>query len=106
MKKALILIVVLLLLGGAGAGYYFFFMQQDDPVAEQEKEPEKPAEPAEKPKPIMDLEAPAPEVTEYYVIERRIDVYNKPDHQALIIDALYKGEKVSVLEKSDRKSVV
>ncbi|ABU73264.1 MULTISPECIES: SH3 domain-containing protein [Vibrio] len=101
MKKALIALVILLLFGGAGAGYYFFFMQKEEPVAEQEQEPEKPNEPAEKPKPIMDLEAPAPEITEYYVIERRIDVYNKPEHQALVVDSLYKGEKVSVLEKVD-----
>ncbi|APX09083.1 SH3 domain-containing protein [Vibrio campbellii] len=101
MKKALIALVILLLFGGAGAGYYFFFMQKEEPVAEQKQEPEKPNESAEKPKPIMDLEAPAPEITEYYVIERRIDVYNKPEHQALVVDSLYKGEKVSVLEKVD-----
>ncbi|CAE6961182.1 hypothetical protein ACOMICROBIO_LKFPLAJE_05038 [Vibrio sp. B1FIG11] len=101
MKKALIALVILLLFGGAGAAYYFFFMQKEEPVAEQKQEPEKPNEPAEKPKPIMDLEAPAPEITEYYVIERRIDVYNKPEHQALVVDSLYKGEKVSVLEKVD-----
>ncbi|MFM2655663.1 SH3 domain-containing protein [Vibrio owensii] len=101
MKKALIALVILLLLGGAGAGYYFFFMQKDEPVVEQKPEPEQPSEPEEKPKPIMDLEAPAPEITEYYVTERRINVYNKPERQALIVDTLYKGEKVSVLEKAD-----
>ncbi|WP_199454671.1 SH3 domain-containing protein [Vibrio owensii] len=101
MKKALIALAILLLLGGAGAGYYFFFMQKDEPVVEQKPEPEQPSEPEEKPKPIMDLEAPAPEITEYYVTERRINVYNKPENQALIVDTLYKGEKVSVLEKAD-----
>ncbi|NOI71908.1 SH3 domain-containing protein [Vibrio owensii] len=101
MKKALIALAILFLLGGAGAGYYFFFMQKDEPVVEQKPEPEQPSEPEEKPKPIMDLEAPAPEITEYYVTERRINVYNKPEHQALIVDTLYKGEKVSVLEKTD-----
>ncbi|MEL7324208.1 MAG: SH3 domain-containing protein [Pseudomonadota bacterium] len=101
MKKALIALAILLLLGGAGAGYYFFFMQKDEPVVEQKPEPEQPSEPEEKPKPIMDLEAPAPEITEYYVTERRINVYNKPEHQALVVDSLYKGEKVSVLKKVD-----
>ncbi|MGI9917759.1 SH3 domain-containing protein [Vibrio owensii] len=101
MKKALIALVTLFLLGGAGAGYYFFFMQKDEPVVEQKPEPEQSSEPEEKPKPIMDLEAPAPEITEYYVTERRINVYNKPERQALIVDTLYKGEKVSVLEKAD-----
>ena len=101
MKKALIALAILLLLGGAGAGYYFFSMQKDEPVVEQKPEPEQPSEPEEKPKPIMDLEAPAPEITEYYVTERRINVYNKPERQALIVDSLYKGEKVSVLEKAD-----
>ncbi|WP_199482186.1 SH3 domain-containing protein [Vibrio owensii] len=101
MKKALIALAILFLLGGVGAGYYFFFMQKDEPVVEQKPEPEQPSEPEEKPKPIMDLEAPAPEITEYYVTERRINVYNKPENQALIVDTLYKGEKVSVLEKAD-----
>ncbi|CAE6951609.1 hypothetical protein ACOMICROBIO_NCLOACGD_04383 [Vibrio sp. B1ASS3] len=101
MKKALIALAILLLLGGAGAGYYFFFMQKDEPVVEQKPEPEQPSEPEEKPKPIMDLEAPAPEITEYYVTERRINVFNKPERQALIVDTLYKGEKVSALEKTD-----
>ncbi|HDM8043173.1 TPA: SH3 domain-containing protein [Vibrio campbellii] len=101
MKKALIALAILLLLGGAGAGYYFFFMQKDEPVVEQKPEPEQPSEPEEKPKPITDLEAPAPEITEYYVTELRINVYNKPERQALIVDSLYKGEKVSVLEKAD-----
>ncbi|WP_045416993.1 SH3 domain-containing protein [Vibrio owensii] len=101
MKKALIALAILFLLGGAGAGYYFFFMQKDEPVVEQKPEPQRPSEPEEKPKPIMDLEAPAPEITEYYVTERRINVYNKPERQALIVDTLYKGEKVSVLEKAD-----
>ncbi|MFV8412571.1 SH3 domain-containing protein [Vibrio owensii] len=101
MKKALIALAILLLLGGAGSGYYFFFMQKDEPVVEQKPEPEQPSEPEEKPKPIMDLEAPAPEITEYYVTERRINVYNKPERQALVVDTLYKGEKVSVLEKTD-----
>lgn len=101
MKKALIALAILFLLGGAGAGYYFFFMQKDEPVVEQKPEPEQPSEPEEKPKPIMDLEAPAPEITEYYVTERRINVYNKPERQGLIVDTLYKGEKVSVLEKAD-----
>lgn len=101
MKKALIALAILFLLGGAGAGYYFFFMQKDEPVVEQKPELEQPSEPEEKPKPIMDLEAPAPEITEYYVTERRINVYNKPENQALIVDTLYKGEKVSVLEKAD-----
>ncbi|WP_104034411.1 SH3 domain-containing protein [Vibrio jasicida] len=101
MKKALIALVILLLLGGAGAGYYFFFMQKDEPVAEAPLKPEKEVGPKEEPKPIMDLEVLAPEVTEYYVTKRRINVYNKPDNQSLIVDALYKGEKVSVLEKAD-----
>ncbi|MEF1246251.1 SH3 domain-containing protein [Vibrio owensii] len=101
MKKALIALAILFLLGGAGAGYYFFFMQKDEPVVEQKPEPEQLSEPEEKPKPIMELEAPAPEITEYYVTERRINVYNKPERQALIVDTLYKGEKVSVLEKAD-----
>ena len=100
MKKALIAFVVLLLIGGAGAGYYFFFMQKGEPVVEQKQEPQHPNKPEKTSKPILDLES-VPEITEYYVIEQRIDVRNKPKQRALIVDTLYKGEKVSVLEKVD-----
>ncbi len=100
MKKVLIAVLILLLLGGAGAGYYFFFMQKDEPEKPVAAKTEKaPLDKGDASKPIMDLEAPAPEITEYYVIERRVNVYNKPDDKSLIVDALYKGEKVSVLEK-------
>ncbi|MDW3138423.1 hypothetical protein R8O11_26900, partial [Vibrio sp. 1288] len=96
MKKVLIAVLILLLLGGAGAGYYFFFMQKDEPEKPVAAKTEKaPVDKGDASKPIMDLEAPAPEITEYYVIERRVNVYNKPDDKSLIVDALYKGEKVS-----------
>ncbi|MGR5236936.1 SH3 domain-containing protein [Vibrio alfacsensis] len=102
MKKALIVLAVLLLLGGAGAGYYFFFMEEEVPTT-QDAEVTSAATPTigDKVRPIMDLESRVSEVTEYYVIERRIDVYNKPAHQALVVDSLYKGEKVAVLEKAN-----
>ncbi|GAJ77868.1 SH3 domain protein [Vibrio sp. JCM 18905] len=103
MKKILIaLIVILLLGGGAGAGYYFFFMQKDEPEVPKAAQVEQAPVEEETSKPILDLEtSPPPEVTEYYVIERRINVYNKPNANALVVDTLYKGEKVSVLEKVD-----
>ncbi|MBR9786549.1 MAG: SH3 domain-containing protein [Vibrionaceae bacterium] len=101
MKKALIAIAVVLLLGGAIAGYYFFFMQKDQPKQATEAPSPKPQVREETPKPIMDLEAVPPEITEYYVIERQISVYNKPNHNALVVDTIYKGEKVAVLEKSN-----
>nr|WP_321461595.1 SH3 domain-containing protein [uncultured Vibrio sp.] len=101
MKKALIAIVVLLLLGGAGAGYYFFYMQKDPPEQATEVPSPKPQVQQEVPRPIMDLEAVPPETMEYYVVERQVDVYNKPDQNALVVDTIYKGEKVVVLEKSN-----
>ncbi|ELP5727185.1 SH3 domain-containing protein [Vibrio vulnificus] len=98
MKKVMIILIIVLLLIGGGAGYYVFFMQteQEEVVkAIPQKDPEMAT------KPIMELPALEPEITDYYVIERRIDVRNKPDPQALIIDALYKGEKITILEKQN-----
>ncbi|BDR15789.1 SH3 domain-containing protein [Vibrio sp. STUT-A11] len=101
MKKALIAIAVLLLLGGAGAGCYFVFMQKDQPEQAAEATSPKDRVKEAAPKPVMDLEAVPPETMEYYVIERQVSAYNKPDHNALVVDTIYKGEKVVVLEKSN-----
>lgn len=63
MKKVLIAVLILLLLGGAGAGYYFFFMQKDEPEKPVAAKTEKaPVDKGDASKPIMDLEAPAPEI--------------------------------------------
>ncbi|HAS6346708.1 TPA: SH3 domain-containing protein [Vibrio vulnificus] len=98
MKKIMIILIIVLLLIGGGAGYYVFFMQ-----SEQEEVVK--ALPQEAPematKPIMELSKAEPEIVEYYVIERRVEVRNKAESQALIVDALYKGEKVTILEKQD-----
>ncbi|MGU3843771.1 hypothetical protein ACVZHT_19440, partial [Vibrio diabolicus] len=91
MKKILIALIVILLLGGAGAGYYFFFMQKDEPEATKAVQVDQAPVEEEISKPILDLETAPPEVTEYYVIERRINVYNKPNANALVVDTLYKG---------------
>lgn len=101
MKKALITIMAVLLLGGAGFGYYFFFMQEDQPEPTTEASTPKVQVKEEASKPIMDLESLPPETTEYYVIERQVSAYNQPDHNALVVDTIYKGEKVVVLEKSN-----
>lgn len=96
MKKILLVLIILLLLVGAAAGYYVFFMQPEE-VKEPQSEP--PPVVATEEKPILDFEAPAPEITEYYVVERRISVHNKPQEEALVVDHLYKGEKLTILEK-------
>jgi hypothetical protein len=101
MKKALIVMMAVLLLGGAGFGYYFFFMQKDQPEPTTEASSPEAKVKEEASKPVMDLESVPPETTEYYVIERQVSVYNKPDHNALAVDTIYKGEKVVVLEKSN-----
>lgn len=101
MKKALIAMIAVLLLGGAGFGYYFFFMQKDQPEPTTEASSPEAKVKEEASKPVMDLESVPPETTEYYVIERQVSVYNKPDHNALAVDTIYKGEKVVVLEKSN-----
>ncbi|CAH0526258.1 hypothetical protein CTH30272_00823 [Allocatenococcus thiocycli] len=101
MKKALIAMMAVLLLGGAGFGYYFFFMQKDQPEPTTEASSPEAQVKDEASKPVMDLESVPPETTEYYVIERQVSAYNKPDHNALVVDTIYKGEKVVVLEKSN-----
>ncbi|MFZ6042066.1 SH3 domain-containing protein [Vibrio natriegens] len=101
MKKALIAMMAVLLLGGAGFGYYFFFMQKDLPEQVAEATSPEAQVKEEASKPVMDLESVPPETTEYYVIERQVSAYNKPDHNALAVDTIYKGEKVVVLEKSN-----
>ncbi|MFW8633337.1 SH3 domain-containing protein [Vibrio natriegens] len=101
MKKALIAMMAVLLLGGAGFGYYFFFMQKDQPEPTTEASSPEAQVKEEASKPVMDLESVPPETTEYYVIERQVSAYNKPDHNALVVDTIYKGEKVVVLEKSN-----
>lgn len=101
MKKALIAMMAVLLLGGAGFGYYFFFMQKDQPEPTTEASSPEAQVKEDASKPVMDLESVPPETTEYYVIERQVSAYNKPDHNALVVDTIYKGEKVIVLEKSN-----
>ncbi|CAK1696948.1 SH3 domain-containing protein [Vibrio crassostreae] len=100
MKKALIALLVLLILGGGGAAYYFLVMNKD-PIP-----PEKMEQPAVEVTqqsefdlaPIMDLQ-PEPEQTEFYVLDRKLEVVEQPEIDGLITDYLYKGEKVEVLEK-------
>eukprot|EP01029_Cantina_marsupialis_P031563 TRINITY_DN9141_c0_g3_i1.p1 TRINITY_DN9141_c0_g3~~TRINITY_DN9141_c0_g3_i1.p1 ORF type:complete len:224 (-),score=20.19 TRINITY_DN9141_c0_g3_i1:26-697(-) len=100
MKKALIALFVLLILGGGGAAYYFFIMKKDPTPLEKVEEPV--AETIEQPiselKPVMELQ-PEPEQTEFYVLDRKLEVVEQPEIDGLITDYLYKGEKVEVLEK-------
>ncbi|MEZ8126609.1 SH3 domain-containing protein [Vibrio splendidus] len=99
MKKALIALLVLLILGG-GAAYYFLVMNKDPIPPEKMEEPA--AEVARQSDsdlaPIMDLQ-PEPEQTEFYVLDRKLEVVEQPEIDGLITDYLYKGEKVEVLEK-------
>ena len=99
MKKALIALLVLLILGGGGAAYYFFVMKKDSPPADKTEESvEEVAQPEADLKPIMELK-PEPEQTEFYVLDRKLEVVEQPEVDGLITDYLYKGEKVEVLEK-------
>ncbi len=99
MKKALIALLVLLILGG-GAAYYFLVMNKDPIPPEKMEEPA--AEVAQQSDselaPIMDLQ-PELEQTEFYVLDRKLEVVEQPEIDGLITDYLYKGEKVEVLEK-------
>lgn len=99
MKKALIALFVLLILGG-GAAYYFLVMNKDPMPPEKMEEPA--AEVAQQSDsdlaPTMDLQ-PEPEQTEFYVLDRKLEVVEQPEIDGLITDYLYKGEKVEVLEK-------
>lgn len=99
MKKALIALLVLLILGG-GAAYYFLVMNEAPIPSDKMEEPA--AEVAQQSDsdlaPIMDLQ-PEPEQTEFYVLDRKLEVVEQPEIDGLITDYLYKGEKVEVLEK-------
>ncbi|MEZ9576504.1 MULTISPECIES: SH3 domain-containing protein [unclassified Vibrio] len=101
MKKALIALLVLLILGGGGGAAYYFLVMNKDPIP-QEKTEEPALEATEQSEsdlvPIMDLQ-PEPEQTEFYVLERKLEVVEQPEIDGLITDYLYKGEKVEVLEK-------
>ena len=100
MKKALIALLVLLILGGGGAAYYFLVMNKAPIPPEKMEEPavEVTQQPESDLVPIMDLQ-PEPEQTEFYVLERKLEVVEQPEIDGLITDYLYKGEKVEVLEK-------
>ncbi|MEZ8884789.1 SH3 domain-containing protein [Vibrio sp. 10N.222.54.F6] len=101
MKKALIALLVLLILGGGGGAAYYFLVMNKAPIP-QEKTEEPALEATEQSEsdlvPIMDLQ-PEPEQTEFYVLERKLEVVEQPEIDGLITDYLYKGEKVEVLEK-------
>ncbi|MEZ8821982.1 SH3 domain-containing protein [Vibrio sp. 10N.222.54.A1] len=102
MKKALIaLLVLLLMLGGGGGAAYYFLVMNKAPIP-QEKTEEPALEATEQSEsdlvPTMDLQ-PEPEQTEFYVLERKLEVVEQPEIDGLITDYLYKGEKVEVLEK-------
>lgn len=102
MKKALVALGILLLFGGIGAGYYFFVMQQDQSEDTSETAASTPVLDLKESEQVPTLADPVlQEPSEYYVIERRIDVYNHPKETALVVDTLYKGEKVAVLEQND-----
>ncbi|MEZ9069916.1 SH3 domain-containing protein [Vibrio splendidus] len=100
MKKALIALLVLLILGGGGAAYYFLVMNKE-PIPPEKME-ELVVEVAKQSEsdlvPTMDLQ-PEPEQTEFYVLDRKLEVVEQPEIDGLIIDYLYKGEKIEVLEK-------
>lgn len=100
MKKALIALFVLLILGGGGAAYYFFIMKKDPTPPEKVEEPvaETMEQPISELKPVLELQ-PEPEQTEFYVLDRKLEVVEQPEIDGLITDYLYKGEKVEVLEK-------
>ncbi|MGB1973524.1 MAG: hypothetical protein ACPHQD_05700 [Vibrio toranzoniae] len=103
MKKALIALLVLLVLGGGGAAYYFFVMKKDSTPTEKDEEPvEEVAQQSESDlEPIMELK-PEPEQTEFYVLDRKLEVVEQPEVDGLITDYLYKSEKVEVLEKQGK----
>ncbi|MDL5027242.1 SH3 domain-containing protein [Vibrio gigantis] len=99
MKKALIALLVLLILGG-GAAYYFLIMNKAPIPPEKIEEPavEVTQQSESDLAPIMDLQ-PEPEQTEFYVLDRKLEVVEQPEIDGLITDYLYKGEKIEVLEK-------
>ncbi|GEM76206.1 SH3 domain-containing protein [Vibrio sagamiensis] len=98
MKKVLLALTATLLL--ISGGYYFLFVEHVD-LQENLKVTQAAAETSTDDKniePIMTLEEPLKKVIDYYVVSSKANVYSQADKQSLIVRALYKGEKVSVLE--------
>lgn len=100
MKKALIALLVLLILGGGGAAYYFFVMKKDPTPPEKEEAPAvEVAAQSESDFASLTTTQPEPEQTEFYVLDGKLKVVERPEIDGLITDYLYKGEKVELLEK-------
>ncbi len=99
MKKVILLLVVLLLLGGGGGGAYYYFVMLPQKAAQKAATDKAP------PATITPETAAAPaekkEVFDYYVNVRKTAVYEAADKNAVVVDSLYKGEKVHALEKKN-----
>ena len=89
MKKALIALLVLLILGG-GAAYYFLIMNKDPIPPEKIEEPavEVTQQSESDLAPIMDLQ-PEPEQTEFYVLDRKLEVVEQPEIKNFAKPALF-----------------
>ncbi|MGY3571901.1 hypothetical protein [Vibrio paucivorans] len=98
MKKVLMVLLLVLGLAGAGAGYYLFVWKPENEVMAPEPMPE---EEEEAPVMVEEEEAPKPEVTEYYVSPPKLGVREYPDYDAFVESVLYRGDKLTILEKKE-----
>ncbi|AUI88361.1 hypothetical protein BS333_18700 [Vibrio azureus] len=99
MKKVLLILVVIVLL--SGAGYYFFLFNKNETPEETETIQENVEALSEEIKQVVTREEPLTDPMEYYVVKRKVNVYNQADSKSLVVSTLYKGEKVTALESEN-----
>ncbi len=100
MKKILIMGLLLLGIGGACTGYYLFYYTPEQETADKPVDTEGQVEIShtETIKSIKDLK---PENMDYYVDADKLAIREATDKEAFVKRYLYRGEKVSLLEKKD-----
>lgn len=98
MKKLVMFILLALGLACAGAGYYIFYLkpQQDAANAVEEVIEEPQVEVVEE-----EVIPPKPPVTTFYVSPEKLGIREAPDYKAFVDSALYRGDRIIVLEQSD-----
>ncbi|MFC3024592.1 hypothetical protein ACFODT_12225 [Vibrio zhugei] len=106
MKKLLMLVLLLLGITAAGAGYYLFYYAPShgdvlglNALLGKTPPPATPTK-ARVEQTTATTAPPSKPVMDYYVSSKTLPIRSQPDEQAFIEGQLYRGDKVSLLEKS------
>ncbi|CAH0536997.1 hypothetical protein [Vibrio marisflavi] len=99
MKKLLMVLLLVLGLACAGGGYYIFVLKPEQDAKKLQK-PKKIEKPKKEPVKTEEKKAPPPKpITEYFVSTEELGVRDGPSYDAFINDHMYRGEKVTILER-------